>query len=82
MFFTARHAPHSPARSALIRGGRVICLILAGLGVYELAAGHATGLNPIDYMIPKGMFKPILKLQLPATLGSDLAGVVVEVGSR
>ena len=33
-------------------------------------------------MIPKGMFKPILRFQLPATLGSDLAGVVVEVGSR
>jgi NADPH:quinone reductase-like Zn-dependent oxidoreductase len=33
-------------------------------------------------MIPKGDFKPILKLALPATLGSDLAGVVVEVGSR
>jgi len=43
---------------------------------------HAAGLNPIDNMIPKGMFKPILRLQLPATLGSDLAGVVVEVGSR
>ena len=43
---------------------------------------HAAGLNPIDNMIPKGTFKPILRLQLPATLGSDLAGVVVEVGSR
>jgi NADPH:quinone reductase-like Zn-dependent oxidoreductase len=43
---------------------------------------HAAGLNPIDYMIPKGMFKPILRFQLPATMGSDLAGVVVEVGSR
>lgn len=43
---------------------------------------HAAGLNPIDYMIAKGMFKPILRFQLPATLGSDLAGVVVEVGSR
>lgn len=43
---------------------------------------HAAGLNPIDYMIPKGIFKPILKFQLPATLGSDLAGVVVEVGSH
>ncbi|MCU6497055.1 hypothetical protein LPN04_04520 [Rugamonas sp. A1-17] len=42
MFFAARHAPHSPARSALIRGGLVVCLMLAGLGVYELAAGHAT----------------------------------------
>src|SRR6476659_644 len=43
---------------------------------------HAAGLNPIDSMIPKGTFKPILRFQLPATLGSDLAGVVVEVGSR
>jgi NADPH:quinone reductase-like Zn-dependent oxidoreductase len=43
---------------------------------------HAVGLNPIDYMIPKGMFKPILRFRLPATLGSDLAGVVVDVGSR
>ena len=39
-------------------------------------------MNPIDNMIPKGTFKPILRLELPATLGSDLAGVVVEVGSR
>lgn len=43
---------------------------------------HAAGVNPIDTMIPKGTFKPILKFQLPATLGSDLAGIVVEVGSR
>lgn len=43
---------------------------------------HAAGLNPIDCAIPKGTFKPILRFELPATLGSDLAGVVVEVGSR
>jgi NADPH:quinone reductase-like Zn-dependent oxidoreductase len=43
---------------------------------------HAVGLNPIDTMIPKGTFKPIIRLRLPATLGSDVAGVVVEVGSR
>ena len=43
---------------------------------------HAVGLNPIDTMVPKGTFKAILKFQLPATLGSDLAGVVVEVGNR
>src|SRR6266513_2608483 len=43
---------------------------------------HAAGLNPIDCAIPKGTFKPILRFRLPATLGSDLAGVVVEVGSR
>jgi len=43
---------------------------------------YAAGLNPIDTMIPKGTFKPFLRFQLPATLGSDLAGIVVEVGSR
>jgi NADPH:quinone reductase-like Zn-dependent oxidoreductase len=42
---------------------------------------HAAGLNPIDNMIPTGVFKPVLRFQLPATLGSDLAGVVTAVGS-
>jgi NADPH:quinone reductase-like Zn-dependent oxidoreductase len=43
---------------------------------------YAAGLNPIDNMIPKGDFKPLIPLKLPATMGSDLAGVVVETGSR
>ncbi len=43
---------------------------------------HAVGLNPIDNMIPKGTFKLVLKFDLPATLGSDVAGIVAEVGSR
>jgi NADPH:quinone reductase-like Zn-dependent oxidoreductase len=42
---------------------------------------HAVGLNPVDNMISKGAFKPMLKLQLPATMGSDLAGTVVSIGS-
>ncbi|UCV20930.1 NADP-dependent oxidoreductase [Ferribacterium limneticum] len=42
---------------------------------------HAASVNPIDNMIVTGMFKPVLHFQLPATLGSDLAGVVTEVGS-
>lgn len=42
---------------------------------------HAAGINPIDNMIPTGIFKPVLKFQLPAVLGSDLAGVVTQVGS-
>lgn len=42
---------------------------------------HAVGLNPIDNIIPKGTFKPILKFKLPATMGSDLAGIVMEVGN-
>ena len=43
---------------------------------------HAVGLNPIDNMISKGTFKPIIRMRLPSTLGSDLAGTVVEVGNR
>lgn len=43
---------------------------------------NAAGLNPIDNMIPKGTFKPLLKFELPAVMGSDLAGVVVQVGNR
>lgn len=43
---------------------------------------HAVGLNPVDNMIAQGAFKPILKFQLPTTMGSDVAGVVVKVGSK
>ncbi|MBK6746792.1 NADP-dependent oxidoreductase [Ottowia sp.] len=43
---------------------------------------HAASVNPIDNMIPTGIFKAVLRFELPATLGSDLAGIVAEVGSR
>jgi len=43
---------------------------------------HAASVNPIDNTIPTGLFKAVVRFQLPATLGSDLAGVVTEVGSR
>ena len=43
---------------------------------------HAASVNPIDNMIPTGIFKAVLRFDLPATLGSDLAGVVTEVGSQ
>jgi NADPH:quinone reductase-like Zn-dependent oxidoreductase len=42
---------------------------------------YAVGLNPIDNMIPTGIFKEVLKFEMPATMGSDVAGVVVSVGS-
>jgi NADPH:quinone reductase-like Zn-dependent oxidoreductase len=32
---------------------------------------HAAGLNPIDYTIPKGTFKPILRFQLAASSGAS-----------
>ena len=43
---------------------------------------HAVGLNPVDNMIAQGAFKPLLSFRLPAILGSDVAGVVVAVGSQ
>lgn len=43
---------------------------------------RAAGINPVDNMIQKGLFKAILKLKLPTIMGSDVAGVVVEAGSR
>ncbi|ALS94564.1 hypothetical protein ADT26_01480 [Xanthomonas oryzae] len=43
---------------------------------------HAAAVNPIDNMVMTGTFKPVLKFDLPATLGSDLAGIVTEVGSH
>lgn len=43
---------------------------------------HAASVNPIDNKIRSGEFKLILPFKLPVALGSDLAGVVVEVGSK
>ena len=42
MFFMARNAEHSTTRTALIYGVITSCSILALLGVYEFATGHAT----------------------------------------
>ncbi len=41
MFFYARNAEPSSARSALISGFVVVCIALAALGTFELASGHA-----------------------------------------
>jgi NADPH:quinone reductase-like Zn-dependent oxidoreductase len=43
---------------------------------------HAAGVNSLDAKIRDGEFKLILPYRLPLTLGNDLAGVVVQVGSR
>lgn len=42
MFWLARNAPASPARHAMSMGLMTACLILAALGVAELASGHTT----------------------------------------
>lgn len=40
MFWSARNAEPSPARSALLKGAVVACWMLAALGIVELEAGH------------------------------------------
>ena len=41
---------------------------------------HAAGVNPLDTKIKNGEFKLLLPYKPPLVLGSDLAGVVVQVG--
>ncbi|MFG2370235.1 NADP-dependent oxidoreductase [Streptomyces sp. NPDC048504] len=42
---------------------------------------HAASINPLDRMIRDGEMKVVLPYKVPFVLGSDLAGVVVEVGA-
>lgn len=42
MFWLARYAGLSPARSALILGFSVACLLLAFLGIFELTVNHVS----------------------------------------
>lgn len=41
---------------------------------------HAAGVNPFDWKVQLGYMKDFIPLQLPVTLGGDLAGVVSEIG--
>lgn len=43
---------------------------------------HAAGVNPVDHKIRDGEFKLLLPYEMPLILGTDMAGVVVRVGSR
>lgn len=42
---------------------------------------HAASLNPFDTMVRAGYLKDSIPLELPATLGGDIAGVVSAIGS-
>jgi NADPH:quinone reductase-like Zn-dependent oxidoreductase len=42
----------------------------------------AASVNPVDAKIRDGKLKPLLRYRFPLTLGNDLAGEVVAVGSR
>src|SRR5882762_6011243 len=41
---------------------------------------HAASVNPLDWKMWVGYMKDFLLLTLPATLGSDVSGMVEEVG--
>ena len=43
---------------------------------------HAAGVNLLDLKIKSGEFKLILPYRMPLVLGHDVAGIVVQVGSR
>jgi NADPH:quinone reductase-like Zn-dependent oxidoreductase len=51
----------------------------AGPGQVRLRV-HAAGVNPIDWKMLQGLMAEQIPLQLPAGLGSDMAGVVDQVG--
>jgi alcohol dehydrogenase len=42
---------------------------------------HAAGVNPFDWKVKLGYMKDMMPLQLPITLGGDIAGVVTAVGT-
>ena len=54
--------------------------LTAGPGQVRVAV-RAAGINPIDSKILHGYMAEVMPLTLPAGLGSDLAGVVDEVGA-
>lgn len=43
---------------------------------------HASSINPFDTTIRSGAMKDAIPLQLPVTLGSDIAGEIIELGEN
>jgi NADPH:quinone reductase-like Zn-dependent oxidoreductase len=52
----------------------------AGPGQVRLTV-RAAGVNPVDGKIMRGLMRQVLPLELPAGLGTDVAGVVDQVGA-
>ncbi len=64
-------------------GGRIVDMPQPVLGDNDvLVEVHAAGVNLLDVKIADGEFKIFLPYRFPLVLGNDVAGVVVEVGSR
>ncbi|MDF2793854.1 MAG: NADPH:quinone reductase and related Zn-dependent oxidoreductase [Pseudomonas orientalis] len=63
--------------------GRVGEITEPSVGVHDvLILVHASSVNVLDSKIRTGEFKLLLPYSFPLTLGNDLAGVVVRVGSQ
>src|SRR5690606_17112723 len=43
---------------------------------------YAAGVNPLDIKVIEGKLKSMGKLKLPATLGYDVSGIIVEKGAN
>jgi len=43
---------------------------------------HAAAINPVDWKIREGMLRDMMPLPFPATLGTDFAGVIKQVGEN
>jgi NADPH:quinone reductase-like Zn-dependent oxidoreductase len=64
-------------------GGRLVDVPLPAVGDNDvLVEVHAAGVNLLDAKIASGEFKLMLPYRFPLILGNDVAGVVVQVGSR
>src|SRR5262245_44726930 len=61
---------------------RLLCVRRPTVGPHDvLIRVHATGVNPIDWKIRSGWFRPALPLKWPAILGFDVSGEIAAVGS-
>lgn len=64
-------------------GGHVADMPQPAVGDHDvLVQVHAAGVNLLDTKIASGEFKLLLPYRFPIILGNDVAGVVVQVGSR
>ncbi|KHN59770.1 membrane protein [Dickeya fangzhongdai] len=72
MFFLARNVAPSPARSSLMKGVVVTCMILATLGVGEFVAGHAS-----SGILPAAVLEVVLALAFLSVIRTDNRGRAV-----
>lgn len=71
MFYSARNAGPSSARAALVMGFVVGCLVLAVLGVFEFATGHA-GLGILSAVVVEiGLALALLYVERIPTAASN-----------